>query len=87
MFIALNAYKITEFLKHCTNKSGGYGGGPSQISHLATTYAAINALVTLSNETTLKSIDRNKLKIFLREMKQNDGSFSMHSGGEIDIRF
>jgi protein farnesyltransferase subunit beta len=54
---------------------------------LATTYAAINALVTLSNETTLKSIDRNKLKIFLREMKQNDGSFSMHSGGEIDIRY
>lgn len=82
----LNAFRITRFLNHCTNKNGGYGGGPQQISHLATTYAAVNALVSLCNETALKSINKCEIKKFLMQMKQNDGSFRMHSGGEIDIR-
>ena len=28
----------------CQNRDGGFGGGPGQMSHLATTYAAMNAL-------------------------------------------
>ena len=31
----------------CQNKDGGFGGGPGQISHLATTYAAVNALAIM----------------------------------------
>ena len=34
----------------CQNKSGGFGGGPGQISHLAPTYAAVNALSILGGE-------------------------------------
>ena len=86
MSIELNSFRITRFLSHCTNTNGGYGGGPQQISHLATTYAAVNALVSLSNETALKSIEKSKIENFLIQMKQNDGSFKMHSGGEVDIR-
>lgn len=67
-------------------ETGGYGGGPGQLAHLATTYAAVNALVTLSSEDALQSIDRAKLKHFLQSMKKSDGSFTMHRDGEIDVR-
>lgn len=39
----------------CQNTGGGYGGGPLQYSHLAPTYASINALVILG---AYESIDR-----------------------------
>ncbi|CAG2107448.1 unnamed protein product [Medioppia subpectinata] len=84
--LELNAPKVVTFLLNCKNKEGGYGGGPQQISHLATTYAAVNALVTFCDENALQSINRNEIKTFILSMKQNDGSFRMHSGGEIDIR-
>ena len=35
------------YLELCQNASGGFGGGPGQMSHLATTYAAINALAII----------------------------------------
>ena len=58
-----------------------------QIPHLATSYAAVNAIVTLQNEVALQSIDINALKEFLYKMKQKDGSFHMHEGGETDVRY
>jgi prenyltransferase beta subunit len=36
---------IIKLLTLCRNSDGGFGGGPGQISHLATTYAAVSALV------------------------------------------
>ncbi|RWS28065.1 Protein farnesyltransferase subunit beta-like protein [Leptotrombidium deliense] len=78
--------RIINFLLTCNNDGGGYGGGPGQMSHLATTYAAINALVTLENEDALRSINRKSLLQFLSRMKQEDGSFTMHDDGECDIR-
>ena len=35
---------IINFLGLCQNPDGGFGGGPGQISHLAPTYASVNAL-------------------------------------------
>jgi len=58
----------------------------SQMAHLATTYAAVNALVTVGGEKALGSIDRVKLLGFLLRMKQPSGGFAMHEGGEIDVR-
>lgn len=49
---------IVDFLKRCQDKNGGYGGGPGQLPHLATTYAAVNALMTLGTEDALSSINR-----------------------------
>ncbi|KAL1926265.1 hypothetical protein VTP01DRAFT_5962 [Rhizomucor pusillus] len=66
--------------------NGGFGGGSEQISHLATTYAAVNSLAILGGEEAYKVIDRDALYAFLLSMKQSDGSFTMHQGGEIDIR-
>ncbi|KAL3288746.1 hypothetical protein HHI36_003181 [Cryptolaemus montrouzieri] len=75
-----------KFLAKCQNSSGGFGGGPGQISHLAPTYAAVNALIILGMEEAFKVIDREKLLEFLWSLKQQNGSFCMHIDGEIDIR-
>ncbi len=75
------------FLSKCQHKSGGFGGGPGQIPHLATTYAAVSALATIGTEEALSVIDREKLYEFLCEMKDTgSGGFRMHSNGEIDVR-
>ncbi|KAK3165379.1 hypothetical protein QOZ80_1AG0032430 [Eleusine coracana subsp. coracana] len=49
---------IVDFLARCQDKDGGYGGGPGQLPHLATTYAAVNTLVTIGSERALSSINR-----------------------------
>lgn len=77
---------VINFMKECAYHEGGYGGGPGQIAHLATSFAAVNALITISSEEALDSIDRVGLVRFLHKMKQPDGSFTMHDDGEIDSR-
>ncbi|KRZ20430.1 Protein farnesyltransferase subunit beta, partial [Trichinella pseudospiralis] len=78
--------KIVAFLKTCQSPTGGFGGGPGQMPHLATTYAAVMALCIVGTEEAYQAIDRPALLSFLTLMKQPDGSFSMHEDGEIDIR-
>ncbi|XP_054803726.1 protein farnesyltransferase subunit beta [Prosopis cineraria] len=75
-----------DFLCRCQDPNGGYGGGPGQMPHLATTYAAVNALITLGGHKALASINRDKLSGFLHRMKQPNGGFRMHDLGEIDVR-
>ncbi|KAJ8966127.1 hypothetical protein NQ314_003734 [Rhamnusium bicolor] len=77
---------IVKFLGKCQSPSGGFGGGPGQFPHLAATYSAVNALVILGTEEAYNIIDRKKLQEFLLSVRQPDGSFAMHIGGEIDIR-
>ncbi|KAK6635106.1 hypothetical protein RUM44_000355 [Polyplax serrata] len=78
--------KVADFLGRCQSPDGGFGGGPDQFPHLAPTYAAVNALCILGTEEAYKIIDREKLLKFLWKLKQPDGSFEMHEGGEIDMR-
>ncbi|KAL8475490.1 hypothetical protein ACS0TY_028225 [Phlomoides rotata] len=49
--------------------------------HLATTYAAINALITVGGHKSLSSIHRENLYAFLLRMKDASGGFRMHDGG------
>ncbi|XP_026760742.1 protein farnesyltransferase subunit beta [Galleria mellonella] len=77
---------IVQFLSHCQNEEGGYGGGPGQYSHLGTTYAAINALSIIGTDAAYDSIDRSSLQKFLWTLRDVDGSFALHKGGEQDIR-
>ncbi|CAL1358023.1 unnamed protein product [Linum trigynum] len=75
-----------DFLSRCQDPNGGYGGGPGQMPHLATTYAAVNSLVTLGGHKALSSINRDNLYKFLSRMKDSSGAFRMHDAGEIDVR-
>lgn len=80
-------------LAHCRpspdSPRGGFGGGPGQRPHLATTYAAVLALAYVGDErawSDRKVIDRRAMHDWLVSLKQPDGSFVMHEGGEVDIR-
>ncbi|EDO08018.1 Prenyltransferase and squalene oxidase repeat family protein [Babesia bovis T2Bo] len=63
--------------------SGGFGGGPGQIGHLATTYAAICCFKMFG---CVNMLDTAKIRKFLFDMKQPDGTFTVHRGGEVDVR-
>lgn len=79
--------RACRFLSKCNHKVlGGFGGGPQQIPHLAATYAAVNAIVSLATEEALLTIDREGLLRFLCDVKQPSGSFLMHKDGEVDVR-
>lgn len=77
---------VIQFVTKLQNESGGFGGGPGQFSHLAPTYACVNALCTIGTEEAYKAINRRTLLQFLNEVRVGDGSFYMHIGGEIDMR-
>lgn len=77
---------IAQFLNRCQSESGGFGGGPGQLPHLAPTYAAVNALCSLGTPEAYNVINREKLKKFLWSVRDVNGAFSMHVGGEVDIR-
>ncbi|WKY13786.1 hypothetical protein Q1695_004543 [Nippostrongylus brasiliensis] len=77
---------VIAFLKTCQHPDGGFGGGPGQYAHLAPTYASVMALASLQTKEALAAINRESLTRFLHRMKQPDGSFTMHDGGEADIR-
>ncbi|VVB09361.1 unnamed protein product [Arabis nemorensis] len=49
---------VIDFLGRCQGSEGGYGGGPGQLPHLATSYAAVNTLVTVGGDKALSSINR-----------------------------
>ncbi|KAM7268132.1 hypothetical protein ACFE04_010298 [Oxalis oulophora] len=85
------------FLSRCQDRNGGYGGGPGQLPHLATTYAAVNTLITLGGDKALSSINRwSRQTIQFSEANERFKwrlqklmcllSSRMHDQGEIDVR-
>lgn len=76
-------------------QAGGFGGGPDQMPHAATTYAAVLALciiLTSGGESAAMA------KSFLSEIRiplyrwmagllqKDSGAFRMHNDGEVDVR-
>merc|ERR1711953_269883 len=81
--------KIVNFLALCQNEDGGFGGGPGQISHLATSYAAMNAIAIMGADgfsDAYSIINKEAMKSFLMRVKSNTGCFQMHVNGEEDTR-
>ncbi|XP_035896245.1 protein farnesyltransferase subunit beta [Anopheles stephensi] len=78
--------RVVDFLVKCRAKGGGFGGGPGQDPHLATTYAAVNSLCIIGTEKALEAIDRHTLKQFFWSVRKSNGAFRMHIGGELDVR-
>ena len=49
---------LVNFLAKCQSTDGGFGGGPLQLPHLASTYAAVNALCIIGTKEAHEVIDR-----------------------------
>lgn len=77
---------IGDTILACQSPDGGLGGGNGQLSHLAPTYAGITALALCGDAKKWDQIDRKKMYKYLMDMKQDDGSFTMHRNGEVDTR-
>jgi hypothetical protein len=61
---------------------------PPQLGHCAPTYSAVLALLILGSRypAAYPSIPRARLYSFFLRMKQENGGFCMHDGGETDVR-
>lgn len=70
----------------CRSPVGGFGGGPGQDPHLATTYAAVNSLCIIGTDYALNAIDKTSLNNFLHLVRDKEGGFMMHVNGELDVR-
>lgn len=59
-FLAIYSYpsRAIETIKHWQIPTGGFGGGGDQLAHLATTYAAVNALAILGTKEAYEVVDR-----------------------------
>ena len=85
-----NKLEILNFLKACYNtNTGGFGGGPGQMSHLAPTYSATNCIASLDIEEGfqfLKEIRASMVDFLAACYNCENGSFVMHRDGETDTR-
>ena len=80
---AVPAEAIIDFLTHCQDPEGGFGGGPYQLPHLAPTYAAVASLVTLGGDTALAAINREATLSFLQRRAvspEDGGGFTVCEG-------
>ena len=73
---------IINFLgNECQNEdTGGFGGGPKQHSHLAASYGAVMALMTIGTPKAYDIINRKKYYQFCKNQKQKDGSWTVNHG-------
>ena len=76
-------------------KGGGFGGGPGQMAHAATTYAAVLTLCIVATSAGPTSSNmawsllgriRKPIYAWFLSLQQPHGGFRMHHDGEIDVR-
>lgn len=81
-------FRICEKLFAISPTGGPFGGGVGQLPHLASTYAAINALALCENgEDYWDMIDEKAIYDWLISLKQENGGFKTCLGvGEVDTR-
>jgi len=74
---------VINFLKSCQAASGGFGGGPLQLPHLAPTYAATAALVSLGGDEALDAVNRAAMLDFICRLAvppEHGGGFQVCKG-------
>ena len=64
--------RCISYLKQCHNPDeGGFRGAPYIISHVASTYAAVMALVNIGSEAAYDIVDLPGMKKYLLSVKNN----------------
>ena len=74
---------VINFLRSCQAASGGFGGGPRQLPHLAPTYAATASLVSLGGDEALDAVDRPAMLDFVYRLAlppEQGGGFRVCDG-------
>ena len=74
---------VINFLKSCQAASGGFGGGPLQLPHLAPTYAATAAMVSLGGDEALDAVNRAAMLNFVCSLAvppEHGGGFQVCEG-------
>ena len=65
--------RCCSYLRQCHNKEeGGFAGAPYHRSHVASSYAAILAIVNIGTQEAYEIIDIEKMKKFLISVKNNN---------------
>ncbi|KAI9814630.1 MAG: CAAX farnesyltransferase (FTase) subunit beta [Pycnora praestabilis] len=77
---------VISTLKPMQNSNGGFGGGHGQMSHCASSYAAVLSLFIVGGDEALSLINRQSMWKWLGDVKQRDGGFQVCVGGEEDVR-
>ena len=63
---------MCSYLRQCHNdETGGFAGAPGLMTHIASTYAAVLAIVNIGTEEAYDIIDVAKLKSYLLSVKNN----------------
>lgn len=79
--------RLVAHMRRCRDTAtGGFGGGPGQAGHLATSYAAVAMLCTLGTQEAYDAVDVPEIHRFLRSLKTPAGSFRVSTRGESDVR-
>ncbi|KAJ2689397.1 CAAX farnesyltransferase (FTase) subunit beta [Coemansia spiralis] len=78
--------RVIDKLSRLQCPGGGFCGGSGHLPHLAGSYGAIMALVLVGGNAAYETIDRPGMYSWLMSMKCPDGAFTMHAGGEVDVR-
>ncbi|KAI9752990.1 MAG: hypothetical protein M4579_005375 [Chaenotheca gracillima] len=84
--ISVYRERVIYTLAPMQNPDGGFGGGHGQMSHCASTYAAVLSLALVGGEDAYDMIDREAMWRFYARVKQPDGGFALCVGGEEDVR-
>ena len=64
--------RCVEYLRQCHNdETGGFRGAPFLQSHVASTYAAVMAIVNLGTESAYNLVNLQKMKTYLLTIKNN----------------
>ncbi|CAI7564678.1 unnamed protein product [Penicillium manginii] len=78
--------RVIASIRPMQNPTGGFGGGHGQISHLASSYAAVLSLAMVGGADAFALVDRQTMWQWLGRLKQADGGFRVCEGGEEDVR-
>ena len=64
--------KCCAYLRTCHNSvEGGFAGAPGMQTHVASTYAAVMAIVNVGTKEAYDIIDRPKMRAYLNRIKNN----------------
>ena len=74
MFKLTAAHKSAccSYLRQCwNNDEGGFAGAPGHQTHVASSYAAMLAIVNIGTEEAYQIVDREKMRTYLTKVKNN----------------